>query len=52
MCTFQHTYSEVVEPKEEEKKLLERYFKKYGEIPPLNYKREFISSKKIRKLYF
>jgi len=51
MCTFQYTYSKVDEHKEEEKKLLESYFMEYGEIPPLNYKREFISSKRIRKLY-
>ena len=52
MCTFQYTFSKVDEPKEEEKKLLESYFKDYGEIPPLNYKREFIYPKSIRKLYF
>jgi len=51
-CTFHYTFSEVDDPKEEEKKLLESYFKEYGEIPPLNYKREFISSKRIMKLYF
>ena len=51
-CTFQYTFSEVEEPKEEEKKLLEDYFVKYGETPPLNYKREFITSKRIRKSYF
>ncbi len=52
MCTFQYTFSKVNKPKEEEKKLLESYFKEYGENPPLNYKREFISSKRIMKLYF
>ncbi|MFX0027860.1 MAG: hypothetical protein ACFE8B_01505 [Candidatus Hermodarchaeota archaeon] len=51
-CTFQYTFSKVGEPTEEEKKLLESYFIYYGELPPLNYKREFISSKKIRELHF
>jgi hypothetical protein len=50
--TFQYTFSKIDNPKEGEKKLLESYFEKYGETPPLNYKREFISSKNIRKLYF
>lgn len=51
-CTFQYTFSKVDEPKEEEKKLLRSYFEEYGEIPPLNYKREFITSKEIMNLPF
>lgn len=51
MCTFQYTFSKVDEHKEEEKRLLKNYFQEYGETPPLNYKREFISSKGIRELY-
>ncbi len=50
-CTFQYAFRKVDNPKEEEKKLLKGYFKEYGEIPPLNYKREFISSKGIKKLF-
>lgn len=49
---FQYAFRKVENPKEEEKKLLKDYFEKYGEIPPLNYKREFISSKGIKKLHF
>ncbi|KKL90433.1 hypothetical protein LCGC14_1904750 [marine sediment metagenome] len=52
MCTFQYTFIKVDEHKEAEKKLLENYFEDYGETPPLNYKREFISSKGIRDSYF
>jgi hypothetical protein len=52
MYTFQYSFSKVDKPKEEEKKLLKSYFETYGEIPPLNYKHEFISSKGIMKSYF
>lgn len=47
-CSFQYSFNKVENNKEEEKKLLENYFNKYGETTPLNYKREFYPPKNKR----